>query len=171
MLCLSHQNSECRVEDVDFIVGIDTNPDLWRFDDHFEWDKEKVKKGIVEKINSDWYRHYIIKMNDSAKTPIGIFYIWKYVESRKSWEIGYCILSEYQQQGYCSEAASIVLKHAFEDFGAHKVVAMCNAFNGPSFSVLENLSFKREGIFRQKLPWGDKWADQYFYALLDSEYQ
>lgn len=69
------------------------------------------------------------------------------------------------------EAATIALKYAFEDWNAHKVVAMCNEFNIASSKVMERLGMVREGVFREELPWQDKWVDQFFYSILDSDYR
>lgn len=159
------------MDDVDFVVSIKSNPSLWPFEDDIETDKEKVKKTVTERINSNWYKQYIIQLNDEKKTPIGEFHIHWYVEERKSWEIGYCIFPEYQRQGYCYEAANIVLNIAFNDFGAHRVVAMCNARNKASYLIMEKLGLTREAVFRQELPMNSEWDDQYFYAMLDSEWQ
>ncbi len=159
------------VDDVEFITRIKSNPDFWPYEDDIETNKEKVRKTVIDRINSSWYKQYIINLNNDNKTPIGEFHIHLYVEERKSWEIGYCIFPEYQRQGYCFEAGNIILRLAFEDFEAHRVVAMCNAHNEASYRVMEKLGMSREGIFRQELPRGDKWNDQYFYAILDSEYK
>lgn len=85
--------------------------------------------------------------------------------------IGRCIFPEYKRQRYCAEAAKLALKYAFEDWDAHKVVAMCNEYNIASFMVMEKLGMVREGIFREELPWHDKWVNQLFYCILDSEYR
>jgi len=60
------------INDTDFIVDIKSNPDLWQFEDDIETDKDKVKKAVVDKINGDWYKQYIIQLNNDKKTPIGI---------------------------------------------------------------------------------------------------
>lgn len=159
------------LEDVDFIVDIKTNVSLWSYEDSISSDKDAVRKKVVERINGDWYKQFIIKLDNLEKTPIGELHIHRYVKERGSWEIGYCIFPEYRGQGYCVEAAKLALKYAFEDWNAHKVVAMCNEYNIASYKVMEKLGMVREGIFREELPWQGKWVDQLFYCILDSEYQ
>ena len=158
-------------DDIDFIVNIDSNTDIWLVEDEIEADKEKARETTIEKLNSDWYKYFVVRLNDDRQTPIGLVYIWHYVISRSSWEIGYCILPEFQRMGYCYEAVSILLKYAFEDYGAHRVVAMCSSRNEASWRILEKIGMTREGVFRQELQSDNGWVDQLFYAMLDSEYK
>ncbi|MHB1153509.1 MAG: GNAT family N-acetyltransferase [Eubacteriales bacterium] len=159
------------LNDVDFIVDVKTNPSLWPYEDIASVDKDAVRKNVIERINSDWYKQYIIQIENSEGPPIGVLHMHWYDKERKSWEIGYCIFPEYQRQGFCVEAAKIALMYTFEDWNAHKVVAMCNEYNIASYKVMEKLGMTREGIFREELPWQGKWVDQFFYCILDSEYR
>lgn len=163
--------SPATFDDVEFIVDIKTSESLWYFEDHIPSDKEAVRKNVIERFNSDWYKEYIIRLDDPERTPIGELHIHWYTKERESWELGYCIFPDYRGQGYCVEAATIALKYAFEDWNAHKVVAMCNEFNIASSKVMERLGMVREGVFREELPWQDKWVDQFFYSILDSDYR
>lgn len=88
----------------------------------------------------------VIKLNDSKRTPIGELHIHWYVKERESWEIGYCIFPEYRGHGYCVKAAKIALKYAFEDWNAHKVVAMCNEFNIASCKVRNGSDYREMNL-------------------------
>lgn len=158
------------MQDVDFVAEIKSDPVLWPYEYDISTDKEGIRKTIIERMNSNWYKQYVIKSNNDVKTLVGIIFIHHYVEERRSWEIGFCILPEYQKLGYCFEAAKIVLRVAFLEWNAHKVVAMCNEYNVASRRVMEKLGMKREGIFREELPWNDGWANQYFFSILKKEY-
>lgn len=162
--------SPATLEDVDFIVDEKTDATLWFYDDNISSDRDAVRRKVVERIGSDWYKQYVIRLNNPEKTPVGELHIHWYTKERESWEVGYCIFPEYQGRGYCTEAAKLALKYAFEDWSAHKVVAMCHEYNIASYKVMERLGMTREGVFREELPWQGKWADQYFYSILDYEY-
>ncbi len=157
--------------DVDFIVDIKTDTSLWPFEDDTPSDKDAVRKEVIDRLDGRWYRQYLILLNTNQRTPIGAFHAHWYVKERESWELGYCIFPEYRGQGFCFEAAQSVLQYAFEEWGAHKVVAMCNEYNIPSYKLLERLGMIREGVFREELPWQDKWVNQYFYCILEREYR
>lgn len=158
-------------EDVNFLVDEKTNTSLWQYEDFVPTDKKDVGKKIIERINSDWYKQYLIKLNNKEQTAIGELHMHWYVKERESWEIGYCIFPEYRGQGYCAEAAKLALKYAFEDWNAHKVVAMCNEYNVASYNVMEKIGMTREGVFRAELPWRGKWVNQFFYCILEDEYR
>jgi len=159
------------IDDVDFIVDIDSNSDIWLVEDEIETDKSKVREATISRIGEDWYKYFVVRLNDDRHTPVGVVYIWHYVTHRKSWEIGYCILPKYRRKGYCFEAVSTLLKYAFDDYGAHRVVAMCSSRNEASWQIIEKLGMTRKGVFRQELPCNGKWVDQLFYAILDNEYK
>lgn len=159
------------VEDIELIVNVKINASLWPYEDDIPTDKDAVRKNVGKRIDSNWYKQYIIQLDNLERTPIGVLHIHWYVKERGSWEIGYCIFPEYRGQGYCVEATKLVLKYAFEDWNAHKVVAMCNEYNIASYKVMEKLGMTREGIFREELPWQGKWVNQFFYCILDSEYR
>jgi len=39
-----------------------------------------------------------------------------------------------------------------------------------SMNLMEKLGMRREGTFKEELMWKNQWVDQYFYAILDTEY-
>jgi RimJ/RimL family protein N-acetyltransferase len=158
-------------EDIDFIVDVKTDITLWPYEDDIATDKDAVRKNVIERLDGRWYKQYLIRLNTDQRTPIGAVHAHWYVKERESWELGYCVFSEYRRQGYSTEATQIILKYAFEEWHAHKVVAMCNEHNVPSYKVLEKLGMTREGIFREELFWQGKWVDQYFYCILDREFR
>jgi len=164
--------SPATLEDVDFIVEGKTNPSFWPYEeDVVTADKDEVRQKVVERINSDWYKQYIIQRNNSERTPVGLIHLHWYIKERESWEIGFCIFPDYQRQGYGLEAAKMVLKFAFEEWNAHKVVGMCNENNRASKTLMEKMGMTLEGIFREELPWPDRWDNQLFYCILDREYR
>ncbi|PYI50321.1 hypothetical protein DLM86_30085 [Paenibacillus flagellatus] len=74
---------------------------------------------------------------------MGLAQIWRYVEHRRSWEIGFAVLPEYGGRGYGTETASLLLRFAFEHLDAHKVVGMCNSHNTRSAALLERIGAPR----------------------------
>ena len=91
-----------------------------------------------------------------------------------TWELGYIFNPRYQNQGYCTEASSAMVKYAFGEWHAHRVVAYCNPLNTPSWRVMEKIGMEREGFFRQKAFFrrdekgNPLWHDCYAYAILNS---
>ncbi|WP_234340140.1 GNAT family N-acetyltransferase [Gorillibacterium timonense] len=93
-----------------------------------------------------------------------------------TWELGYVFNTAYWGQGYAHEACNRMLKHAFEQMGAHRVMARCNPDNTSSWRLMERLSMRRGGHFRKpaffkKTDDGKPiWHDAYQYSILDEEF-
>lgn len=158
--------------DLEFISELECNNEIWFFEEYIESDKGVVKEKYLEKINSKHSYDFIIeKIQDGVVIPVGIVQIWNYVEHRKSWELGFAVLPEHQGNGFGYEAVNLMLEFVFNNLEAHKVIGMCNCNNQKSSKLMEKLGMSREGVFKKELFWCDEWHDQYFYAILDSEYK
>lgn len=83
-------------------------------------------------------------------------------------EIGYRLSETVAGKGICTEAANLLIPYLFKELGFFKLIAKCDSRNIASSSVLEKLSFIREGFFKQHYLMGDEWTDQYDYGLLAS---
>jgi [ribosomal protein S5]-alanine N-acetyltransferase len=94
-----------------------------------------------------------------------------------TWEIGYIFNPAFQNKGYATEAARAVIRYAFTELGAHRVVAHCSPENTPSWKVLENCGMRREGtekknfLIRNDANGNPVWLDSYQYAILEDEFK
>lgn len=90
---------------------------------------------------------------------------------QKTYELGWAVAPPHQCRGYATEAARAVLSHAFGTARIHRVIATCNPDNTASVRVMEKLGMRREAHFRKGHEQPDgSWTDEYFYALLESEW-
>ena len=62
------------IDDVDFIVDIDSNIDIWLIEDEIEIDKNKVKETTIERLHGNWYKYFVVRLNDEQQTPVGVVY-------------------------------------------------------------------------------------------------
>ena len=85
-------------------------------------------------------------------------------------EIGFTLSRAYQGQGYATEAVSRLLDYAFGEMGLHRVVAITDQRNEPSFGLLERLGMRREGSFVRNAWFKGEWASEYLYAVLGEEW-
>jgi RimJ/RimL family protein N-acetyltransferase len=77
---------------------------------------------------------------------------------------------EHQGKGYASEAVSCLLDYTFGDLGLHRVVAITDQENEPSFTLLERLGMRREDCFVQNAWFKGRWTSEYLYAVLEDEW-
>jgi ribosomal-protein-alanine N-acetyltransferase len=120
---------------------------------------------------------WAVTLKDNAKKLIG--HVWfSQTEPKYSltWEIGYIFNPAFQSKGYASEASWAIIKYAFKELGAHRIVGHCNPENIPSWKVLEKCGMKREGLLRKNfLIRNDEngnpiWLDSYVYAILAEDF-
>ena len=87
-----------------------------------------------------------------------------------SYEIGWVFNRQFHQKGYGKEAARAVINEGFTNLGIHRVIATCQPENPGSWRLMESLGMRREGDFKQCIPVGDSWWDEYYYAILNEEW-
>ena len=85
-------------------------------------------------------------------------------------EIGFTLAREHQGRGFASEAVSLLLDYAFGTLGLHRVVAIADCRNAPSWVLLERVGMRREGHFIENVWFKGGWADEYLYAVLKDEW-
>ncbi|MCR8644448.1 GNAT family N-acetyltransferase [Paenibacillus sp. N1-5-1-14] len=161
-------------DDLDFISMLECNMELWLYEEevYIATDPNAVRDRYLKKMDSSYAYDFVIwTLVDDVQVPIGLAQMWSYNEHRKSWELGFAILQDYQGHGYGTEAIKLLLDYAFEQLQAHKVVGMCNSNNVHSAKLMERVGMRREGTFREELFWNKEWHDQHFYSILESEYK
>src|SRR5215210_5453223 len=85
-------------------------------------------------------------------------------------EIGFTLAREHQRKGFASEAVSRLLDYAFEALGLHRIVAIADCRNKPSWTLLERVGMRREGHFLENVWFKGGWSDEYLYAVLKDEW-
>lgn len=156
-------------EHIDFICDEESNSELWCYEEHVETNKECIRERFTRRIEEKGIFDFIIKRSSDG-IHMGAAYIWQCIFTRKSWEIGYVLLPEFQGNGYCLESAKLLLSFAFNELNAHKVIGMCHCDNFRSASVMQKAGMSKQGVFREEYLCGDKWVDQFYFSILEREY-
>ncbi len=102
---------------------------------------------------------------------IGVVSLWLVDRDHPAAEFGYSFAREAWGQGFATEAAAALIRHAFETLGLHRVIATCNVRNVGSWRVMEKLGMRREGHFRRDRKDNQGWRDTYLYAVLAREWR
>jgi RimJ/RimL family protein N-acetyltransferase len=84
-------------------------------------------------------------------------------------EIGFTLAREHQGKGFASEAVWLLLNYVFEALGLHRVVAIADCRNKPSWALLVRVGMRREGHFLEDVWFKGGWSHEYLYALLKDE--
>ncbi|SCF16095.1 Protein N-acetyltransferase, RimJ/RimL family [Micromonospora coriariae] len=73
-------------------------------------------------------------------------------------------------RGLGTEASRMILGHAFETVGVHRIELEVYAFNPRARRVYEKIGFVHEGTKRDALCWDGEWIDAHTMALLGDEW-
>lgn len=73
-------------------------------------------------------------------------------------------------RGLGTEATRMILGHAFDVLGVHRVELEVYAFNPRARHVYEKIGFIHEGTKRDALHWDGQWIDAYSMAVLAHEW-
>ena len=63
-----------------------------------------------------------------------------------------------------------LLDFGFNDLKLHRIEAGCAVENIASIKTLEKAGFTKEGMKRKKLPIRGEWKDNFFYGILEEDY-
>ena len=102
--------------------------------------------------------------------PVGEIAIPWVRDTHGSGMLMYWIAPAHQGHGYATEAAELVVDHAFHERRLNKVWAHVLASNTGSQRVLEKLGFTQEGRLRQNCFIDGDFEDVYHYGLLAEEW-
>ncbi len=124
-----------------------------------------LEKYISGYEKNEYYRWAIIlKENNSCIGQIAYFLM----DSQNHFgEIEYCIGSEYQCNGYCTEALREVIKYGLENIKLHKVQICHRSNNIPSKRVIEKCGFKLDGTLRDYFYIDGNYYDRLYYSILE----
>jgi RimJ/RimL family protein N-acetyltransferase len=85
-------------------------------------------------------------------------------------QLGFSLMPAHQGQGLAFETVTAVLDYAFVDLDLHRVIVVTDATSARAVNLCERLGLRREGHFVKNVWAKGRWADEYLYAVLQSEW-
>lgn len=97
---------------------------------------------------------------------------FRYIDKKNSLgEFGYRFNRLYQGKGYATEASAALVDKIFGELNVHKLVAICDAENIPSYRIMEKLGMTKEAHYRKHSWRRNKWCDEFVYSLINPSYR
>ncbi|NYF25924.1 GNAT family N-acetyltransferase [Sporosarcina sp. JAI121] len=129
--------------------------------------EESLRKAVANFITRDDLRFHLYQ-KESGKF-IGSSGLHRIDWSIPKFEIGYWLATEFEGQGYMTEAVKRIEQFAFEELGARRVEIRCDEENMKSRSVAERAGFTLEGVLKQDSlsPDGNILRNTCIYAKID----
>ena len=87
------------------------------------------------------------------------------------YSIGYRIIPNERNKGFCTEAVKIAVDHLFESTDIVRVESEANLKNVASIKVLEKAGFTKEGLIRKSVFINGEWKDGALYSILRDEWK
>jgi ribosomal-protein-alanine N-acetyltransferase len=134
-------------DDAPAIFSLRSNPEVNRYIGRAPQTKieeafafiEKINKGIDDETAYDW----VIEIKNNNQMA-GTICLWNISDDRRSGEIGYELLPEYQGKGIMKEAIGLLLKFIFDELQMQAVNAYTHKDNLPSNKLLSLFGFRQQ---------------------------
>ena len=131
--------------------------------------KELLDKYILSYQKNDYYRWAIIEKRSNA--CIGQLAIFLVDNKNHFCEIEYCIGSQFQRKGYCSEAVQAIIEYAFCHINVHKIQVCHKENNIASKGVIKKCGFTYEGTLRDYFYMDGTYVSRLYYSMLRHEWK
>lgn len=149
-----------------------SDEEVVKFEPYDVYTAAEAKDEALERSQEDFF--YAVCLKESKKVIGNLTLI---EEGFDTWELGFVFNRQYQGKGYATESAKALMKYAFEELEARRIVAMCSPLNERSWKLLERLGMRYEGTLLQNVYFKTDeqdnpiWLDTYEYAILKSEWK
>ncbi len=160
---------EIKKDDAPALFKIRSNKEVMKFIDRplaqTIADVQALIKLIIDGISNDSAITWAITLKGDT-TLIGTIGFWQVHKEHYRAEIGYSLLTEFQQKGLMQEAMDAALNYGFTMMQLHSVEANVNLDNTASIRLLENNHFVREAYFKENYYFDGRFLDSAIYSLL-----
>lgn len=122
----------------------------------------------IESLSEDDGIHLVITADGERVGTIGLNHVH---ERFGTAELGYYVAAEHHGNGYATEATRLLLAHAFDERGMHRITAKAFATNEGSRRVLEKAGFQEEGVLREDAFVDGERVDTVVHGILAEEFE
>lgn len=151
--------------------GNDESEQLWTYMPYGPFvGVEAMRRWLEERAVSEDPLFFAV-VEQGSQTRIGMVSFLNNVPVMRRIELGHIWYSPaYQGTAITTEAAYLMMHHAFDDLGYRRVEWKCDAFNARSRQAALRLGFRFEGIFKKHMIIKGKNRDTAWFAITDDEW-
>ena len=163
-----------RDSDLELFVNYRNDPEVARYQSWASFDEREARAFIREMasgqpgVPGDWFQFAI--ESKEAGGLVGDCALQVDGQEPYRAELGFTLAREHQGKGLASEAVSRLLDYAFGTLDLHRIFAIADCRNEPSWRLLERVGLRREGHFLESIWFKGEWSDEYLYAVLEDEW-
>jgi diamine N-acetyltransferase len=156
-------------EDLDFLYQIENNESFWEVSHTKTPFSKFILKQYLENAHLDIFEakqlRFLIE-EKSTKKPLGMIDLFDFNPMHLRAGVGILIHPEFQQNGYASEALSLLINYSFSHLNVHQLYANITANNLKSISLFTKHDFKEVGIKKEWLLLNGKFINEILFQLI-----
>ncbi len=150
----------------------------WLNDEKISRGTNQVHKIITEDFEKEWISHAYEKgryqfavVNKSNDEPIGIYGLeLKNDMSKQYFFVGFIGEDDYRGIGVGTEALKLLTNFAFDILNAHTLYTTIYSYNISSLKSVVKAGYKKCGILREAIYYGNCYYDEYIFEMTRDEY-
>jgi RimJ/RimL family protein N-acetyltransferase len=165
-----------RAEDADIVFAYRNDPPVYRYQG---WAVPYTREDVTNFLDrmskvafgtqGEWFQP-AVELRTTGEVIGDVAFVLNRREPRQAL-IGYTLAQRYWNKGFASEAVRALINLLFRELKIHRIIADCDVENIASIRLLEKLGFRREAHYVESYWLGDRWGDEYQYALLEREWR
>lgn len=165
-----------RAEDLEDLFAFHSRPDVVRYVPWPVRDREQTAAALAAKLDQtvitgpgQWLV-LAAELRECA-TVIGEVLLNWASETDRQGELGFAFHSGHHGKGLATEAANAMLRLGFDEFGLHRISAVCVDGNASSMRLLQRLGMRQEAHLVHSVFFKGEWADQLVFAMREAEWR
>ncbi|NDK91699.1 GNAT family N-acetyltransferase [Gordonia desulfuricans] len=159
------------VDDADALAQVVADPDRFRWTSGVPIDVDAARAWIDTALADPEHRVAYAVVDNTDGTLVGSTSFYDIDATSRATAIGYTFYAERVQGTTVNPTAKFLLmRHAFEDCGAVRIVWHTHAENAQSRSAIAKLGAQFEGLLRKHRRFGDGWRTTAQYAMTDDDW-
>lgn len=163
-----------RMSDLDDLTAFHGDPEVVRYVPWPVRDRAATAETLqVKLIQTELVAHgqWLVLAVELRSTGTVIGEVLLKWASDRQGEVGFAFGRDHHGQGYAAEAATAMLRLGFDDFGFHRITAVCIEENAASARLLTRLGMRQEARLVDNVFFKGAWATQLVFAMLEDEWR
>jgi len=156
-------------EDLKFLYDIENNDSFWEVSHTQTPFSKYILKQYIENAHLDIFEAKQLRLlieEKSTKKQIGMIDLFDFNPQHKRAGVGILIHPHFQQNGFASEALSLLIKYAFTYLNLHQLYANITADNTKSIALFTKYQFEKIGVKKEWILSEGKFKDEILFQLI-----
>ena len=156
-------------EDLEFLYQIENNETFWEVSHTQAPFSKFLLKQYLENAHLDIFEAKQLRLlieNSNTKEQIGMIDLFDFNPQHKRAGIGILIHPDFQQNGFASEALSLLIKYSFSHLNLHQLYANITSDNSKSISLFTKHNFNKVGVKKDWVLSDGNFKDEILYQLI-----